>query len=225
MALYTKMQKLMDATVEQFCRRLVETHADAGLDIEEMMGLWKETAKAPKKKDGKPKKRTAYMNFAQAMRGQIKEEQPDIKFGEISTEVSRRWKLLTVEEKATYASASVESPALSVTAALSPVAVASPVKKFTSPSPKKAVATASTALGKGKSSPAPSPKKAAVVKKLTVPELKKLCKDKGLGIKGLKTRQEFEELLETVDSEDEGSDSGGEYTGTLVEEDDEGVLA
>ena len=95
MALYNKMQKLVDATVEEFCRRVAEKYDN--LDVEEMMVLWKETAKAPKKKSDKPKKKTAYMNFSQTVRAEMKTANAEVTFGEISKEVSRRWKELSPE--------------------------------------------------------------------------------------------------------------------------------
>ena len=228
MSLYNKMQKMVDNTVEEFCRRLAEKHSD--LVVEDMMALWKETAKSPKKSNGKPKKKTAYMNFSQIMRAEIKKENPDIKFGELSGELAKRWNALTPEEKATYAVVVDSSPLSSPTAVAE--ALSSPVKKPTTPIVKK--------KGKGKvldmtSSPkASSPKASPIMttkKKTSLADLKKLCKEKGLSIKGLKKREEFEELLESIDggaadSEEEGEESDMDFGHTLVEEsDDEGVLA
>lgn len=178
MALYTKVQKLMDATVEEFCRRLVEKHD--GLDVKEMMGLWKETAKRPKGPK-KPKRRTAYMSFSQVTRTELKAQHPDMAFGAISSEISRRWKAMTPEDKEKYtpvaATASpLNSPASSTGPTSVPATPASPTKTKALTSPKKA----------------------------TVPELKKLCKQKGLSVKGLKKREEFEELLASLtEQEDE----------------------
>jgi HMG (high mobility group) box len=233
MSLYNKMQKMVDNTVEEFCRRLAEKHSD--LVVEELMALWKETAKSPKKSNGKPKKKTAYMNFSQMMRAAIKKENPDIKFGELSGELAKRWNALTPDEKATYAVVVDSSSPLSSPAAVAE-ALFSPVKKPTTPIVKK--------KGKGKktlaveeeaSSPKGSPMttktKSSPKKKTSLADLKKLCKEKGLSIKGLKKREEFEELLESIDgdaadSEEEGEDSDMDFGHTLVEEsDDDGVLA
>lgn len=215
MALYTKMQKLMDSTVEEFCRRLAAQHE--GLDMDEMMGLWKETAKKPKGPK-KPKRRTAYMNFSQATRVELKAQHPDMAFGEISTEISRRWKAMTPEDKEKYAPVTA--------AAASPLG--SPASSTASPGPPSVPATPES-LTPAKSKPAKtvSKTKAATTavtspKKATVPELKKLCKQKGLSVKGLKKREEFEELLASL-TEEEDED----VMATLVdkeEEDEDGIL-
>jgi hypothetical protein len=224
MTLYHKMQKMVDATVEEFCRRLAEKHADMGLELEDMMAMWKETAKAPKKKGDKPKKKTAYMNFSQVVRGDIKATNPEIKFGEISTEVSRRWKLLTVEEKEKYASMTTPSATVAANPALV-VVPKTPIKKPTktvsplkvTPKMKSPVLAPLVPLAPLKNTSPKSPK-------LKLADLKKLCKEKGLSIKGLKTREEFEELLEGAQEEEEEEE---EYVGgTLVDAvDDDGILA
>lgn len=162
------MQKMVDATVEEFCRRLAEKHE--GLNVEEMMGLWKETAKAPKKKDGKPKKKSAYMNFSQATRLLLRSEKPDLKFGEISTEVSRRWKALSDEEKSKYAStasAPADKAPSSPVVAILKNAVFSPPKK-------------SKCLLKKVAAAAPPPSPVKVTPKKTMAELRKLCKERRL---------------------------------------------
>jgi hypothetical protein len=264
MALYNKMQKLVDATVEEFCRRVAEKYDH--LDVEEMMTLWKETAKAPKKKSDKPKKKTAYMNFSQTVRAEMKTANPEVTFGEISKEVSRRWKELSAEQKLSWTPSvemetteSGEETGASPTASpIVPEAKASPEEETTSKKTKsktKALSPAKTTSTKTKSkalletkttpkkpwSPpavSPSPVKLATPLKKTkvsspakmkLAELKKLCKDKGLSIKGLKTREELEELLESIDESDKeenGSESEDDYAGTLVDAvDDDGILA
>jgi hypothetical protein len=218
MALYRKMQKTVDSAVEEFCRRLAEQHSE--LHVEDMMTLWKETAKAPKKSSDKPKKRTAYMNFSQVMRTELKQKNPNITFGEISTQISSRWKTMTAEEKAVYntttTTPTTSPPASPVTTPEAPAEGASEV--VVPAAPKKAAkiiaSPSSPILVKAKKTKKEGPKK------LTLAELKKLCKEKGLGIKGLKKREEFEELLESID-EDTNSSSGEEDN----ESDEEDVLA
>ena len=48
------------------------------------------------------KKKSAYQNFFAAKRKEINEKNPTFKFGELSKEVSRLWKLLTNDEKKKY---------------------------------------------------------------------------------------------------------------------------
>ena len=211
MALYRKMQKTVDAAVEEFCRRLAEQHSD--LQVEEMMTLWKETAKAPKKSSDKPKKRTAYMNFSQVMRAELKEKNPNITFGEISTQISSLWKNMSVEEKAKYNTTITTPPAPPAASPLTtPEAPSEGASEVMIPAaPKKAAPKKAAKIVASPSSPvlvkAKKTKKEGP-KKLSLAELKKLCKEKGLGIKGLKKREEFEELLESI--EDTNSSSGEE---------------
>jgi len=258
MALYNKMQKLVDATVEEFCRRVAEKYDT--MDVEEMMALWKETAKAPKRKSDKPKKKTAYMNFSQTVRAEMKTANAEVTFGEISKEVSRRWKELSPEEKLSW-TPSVEVDASS--APSSPTAAPEALPEETTPKKTKSKAvspgkkTTTTTITTTKKSKAVSPTKAGTPKKpwsppavspspvkamtpvkktkassptkMKLAELKKLCKEKGLSIKGLKTREELEELLESIDEsdkEDNGSESEDDYSGTLVDAvDDDAILA
>jgi DNA topoisomerase VI B subunit len=54
-------------------------------------------------KPTKPKgKQSAFLFFAGEMRSKVKTELPKLAFGEVATEVGRRWKALTDEEKAPY---------------------------------------------------------------------------------------------------------------------------
>lgn len=260
MALYNKMQKLVDATVEEFCRRVAEKYDN--LDVEEMMGLWKETAKAPKKKSDKPKKKTAYMNFSQTVRAEMKAANTEVTFGEISKEVSRRWKELSAEQKLSWtpfvdtesgdeetlapptASPIVPEPKASPEEEATPKKTKSKTKalspaKTTTKNKSKTLSETKTTPKKPWSPPASSPSPAKVVSplkktkvssptKMKLAELKKLCKDKGLSIKGLKTREELEELLESIDEDkaDSGSESEDDYSGTLVDAvDDDAILA
>ena len=215
---------MVDATVEEFCRRLIEKHADMGLEVEDMMAMWKETAKAPKKKGDKPKKKTAYMNFSQVVREEIKATNPEIKFGEISTEVSRRWKLLSAEEKERYVSLTTPSATVPANPTLA-VVPKTPTKKPTKPtSPLKVTPKKKSPVMVPLVPSAPLKKPSPKSPKMKLADLKKLCKEKGLSIKGLKTREEFEELLEGLQEEEEEEE---EYVGgTLVDAaDDDGILA
>ena len=218
MSLSAKLQKLMDSTVAEFCRRLADQHE--GLDVEALMQTWKDTAKKPKVSK-KPRKVTAYMNFSQTVRAEMKAENPEMTFGEISQETSRRWKAMTDEEKAHY----TPSPPLATeveddgntSPPCSPASTNDEQVKTTKK--KKGVKKAKKATSPKATSPKVGSPKVESPKKATVAELKKQCKDKGLNVKGLKKREEFEALLETLleTSSLQGEDGG--------ECDDEAILA
>ena len=213
MSLSTKLQKLMESTVAEFCRRLAEQHD--GLDVEALMQTWKDTAKKPKVLK-KPRKVTAYMNFSQAVRADIKTQHPEMTFGEISQETSRRWKALSDEEKAQYAPSLFPLAAEMKDGNTSPSPVLIPSPASTNDEDNNNKTTKKKEVAKKKA-------KVASPKKATVAELKKQCKDKGLTIKGLKKREEFEVLLETcVSSPQDSQDSD---SGKYVDDDEGGILA
>ena len=63
--------------------------------------------KSPKKEkaDGEPKKKrgmTGYLLFSKEKRPEVKEELGEVKPTEVVTEVAKRWKALTEEERATW---------------------------------------------------------------------------------------------------------------------------
>ena len=63
--------------------------------------------KSPKKEkvDGEPKKKrglTGYLLFSKEKRSEVKEELGEVKPTEVVTEVAKRWKALTEEERATW---------------------------------------------------------------------------------------------------------------------------
>jgi hypothetical protein len=67
----------------------------------------KAAKKSPKKEkpEGEPKKRrglTGYLLFARENRSEVKEQLGDVKPTEVITEVAKRWKALTDDERATW---------------------------------------------------------------------------------------------------------------------------
>ena len=213
MSLSAKLQKLMDSTVAEFCRRLADQHE--GLDVEALMEVWKDTAKKPKALK-KPRKVTAYMNFSQTVRADMKAENPEMTFGEISQETSRRWKAMTDEEKAQYA----------------PTPLPTEVEDDgnTPPSSSPASTNDKDKTTQKKKGIKKAKKVGSPPKKATVADLKKQCKDKGLNVKGLKKREEFEALLATLLETCASSSSSpimeeGESSPVAYDEEEEAMLA
>ena len=61
--------------------------------------------KAPRKskeKAGPKRALSAYMFFAKSVRSKIKEEQPELSFGELTKVIASRWSAATPEEKAPF---------------------------------------------------------------------------------------------------------------------------
>lgn len=97
--------EITEALIDKF---ISEVSNKFDLDKEELVEMWKNLP-AP---EGMPKKRrktnatkrppTAYQNFSNAMRTQLRVENPDATFGEISTMLSKAWAGMTPEEKAAH---------------------------------------------------------------------------------------------------------------------------
>jgi len=211
MTLYRTIENQIQKSVAEFCHLLAEKHS---LSEEELLDTWKTVAGAPatnkktnKKGDKKPRKSSAWQNFAKATRPLVKAEMPDLSFGETSSEIGRRWRSLSENEKAQYASKAatpkpvateINSPATTTPSIKNtPVVVASPVK---SPSPLK------TKSKKKQAKKVEADEEASPYEKMLVKELKALCKEKGLTIKGLTKKVELLEALRIADEANHSSD-------------------
>lgn len=77
------------------------------VEILKLQKLWDEMSSIQKpvknkNEPKKPKKKTAYQNFFVITRKKVTDENPNIKFGEISKIISGKWNSLSREEKKTY---------------------------------------------------------------------------------------------------------------------------
>jgi len=170
MSLIKKISKSIDASIDDFCSTIAFKF---DLDKDELVKLWHENGGSKKSKT--VKKRSAYVNYSTHIRSVILDENPEITFGEISKETSKRWKLLSEEEKEQYKSKENESVTAQVGA------------------PKKSKSSKTT-------------KNSNDLRSKKVAELKALCKDKGLPVKG--TKQELiDRLTEKPSSTEDHSDA------------------
>lgn len=196
MSLFKKIAKSIDASVADFCDTIA-TRFD--IDKTELLEMWTKTNGGSGAK--KTKKRSAYVSFSVQIRPVVIQENPDLKFGEISKEISARWKALSVEEKAKYAS-------MEEKAAVSPQASPKAAKKTkkASTKPKKADASPMEnvpALPDGHFS------------KMKIQELRDLCKEKGFKTSGNKMEL-IERLIGPVgeNMEEDSGDDGESGMGT-----------
>lgn len=89
--------------IDEFHQEIVKRNKK--LNMEEVQQIWKKVSGTTSKSVGEimlnqpKKKKSAYQNFFAEIRKKITEENPGIKFGEISKEVSKKWKDLSIEEK------------------------------------------------------------------------------------------------------------------------------
>jgi len=190
MSLLKKITKSIDASVADFCEAIA-TRFD--IDKTELLEMWTKTNGGSGAK--KTKKRSAYVSFSVQIRPVVIQENPDLKFGEISKEISMRWKALTTEEKAKYISTDVpEAPKADPKAA--PKTKKAPV---VSPKDKEAL-------------PDDSPQNYS---KMKIKELRDMCKERGFKTSGNKM-----ELIERLvgdnveDHDDDKSESEESGVGT-----------
>jgi len=167
MSLLKKIAKSIDASVADFCDAIA---ARFDIDKTELLEMWTKTNGGSGLK--KTKKRSAYVSFSVQIRPVVIQENPDLKFGEISKEISARWKALSAEEKAKYASVKEK-------AAVSPEA-----------SPKAAKKTKKASTKPKKTDASPKENLPALpdghFSKMKIQELRDLCKEKGFKTSGNK---------------------------------------
>ena len=95
---------------ERVVNWLEKPHAREGKTLQDLIPKPKKPKTKKKKKPKKPLKdpnapkraMTSFMVFSGEMRNKVKEENPDMKLVEIASELGRRWKALTDEEKKPY---------------------------------------------------------------------------------------------------------------------------
>ena len=102
----------MSMTLEIVANRIAEleklmTAVMAKLEEKEEKPKKAKKEKSPKKEkaDGEPKKKrglTGYLLFSKEKRSEVKAELGEVKPTEVVTEVAKRWKALTEEERATW---------------------------------------------------------------------------------------------------------------------------
>jgi SAP domain/HMG (high mobility group) box len=175
MSLMKKINKIVDASIQDFCQQIA-TKFD--LNKEELVEMWNTSTSANKKKA--PKKKSPYQNYSNYLRPILLAENPEMTFGEISKETSKRWKLFTPAQKQEYALSSQNQDV--------------DAEHDVDAEPKKQVKKQDKKQDKKTSDDSSLDKK-----KLS--ELKDLCKAKGLSVNGKK--QELIERLTDNNPEDE----------------------
>lgn len=231
MALYSRIEKQIEETVKSFCKTLAEKFE--GLKEEQLLKIWKEHVHT--KKPRRSNKKSGYHQFQKTMFPKIKEEQPDLKFGDIAKLISGRWKEMTVEEKKDYSPPSKSTPTTPTTKSTpTPTTKSTPIS---TPQPVSSpiVSKASKKMNKSKSDASLQD----TYEERNVKDLKKLCKERGVSIKGLVKKSEFVDLLRKLDqetkvnpSDDVGEnddsnddDDGSTFSHQLLEEEEDNLLA
>lgn len=235
-----KISNEVDKTVQSFFEHLADTNPDQ-FQVDELMTQWKSFTKTkPKKtttgapsrtttKKDKKKKPSNYILFCKATRPTLKEK--GLTFGEISKELGRLWKLMSAEERAKYTADSpektlssesdetVESPPVVTSPASLPVA--SPViTKTTDNIVSPVINTMNKTVADDDKSNDISP---IDFDKVLLPELKRMCKDRGLDIKK-KKRSELIEMLKKTTGDDDDDDEEEDDYGKLLDSEEETLV-
>ena len=212
MSLLKKIGKNIDSSILDFVKEISSRY---DIDQNELMDIWKKTDGGSSIK--KPKKKTAYQNFSNIIRKQIKDENPDFDFGQISKEISKKWKEMDDSEKNTYKDMTVEGDVPNFknmkVAELRELCdkkglnskgkkielidrlmnhsskASTPMSKASTPMSK-----ASPMSSHSLSSNSTKEENSMDFSTMKLPEIKKICKEKGLNIKG-KNKNDLIELL------------------------------
>lgn len=167
MAIMKKINKIIDSSIGDFCQQIALKY---DLSKDELMEMWHQSNSVNKKKG--TKKRSPYQNYAAYLRPLLIEKNPDITFGEISGETSRRWKEFTPEQKAQYKA--IQGATEKIISDLELEEKNS--VECNDPKPKaKSVKKAKNESNDGKS-----------LESKKLPELKEMCKEHGLASTGKK---------------------------------------
>lgn len=98
MHLLQKISKDIHSSMEEFCKQVSLRYK---IDEEELNKMWMDMSEFQGITRSKGKT-SNYMVFTKSIRSKIIDEHPEYSFGEISTEIARRWKNLSIEEKNAY---------------------------------------------------------------------------------------------------------------------------
>jgi HMG-box domain len=239
-----KISNEVDKTIQSFFEHLADTNPDQ-YQVEELMTQWKAFSQTKPKKntrskkndDGdasspdsnkkKKKKPSNYILFCKKTRPMLKDK--GLTFGEISKELGRLWKLMSMDERAKYAEEEEESPIL--------LSSSEETEAVTGTPPSTTITKTS---GLEETSPvvetvketSPVVETTPVVEKeddekispidfdkMLLPELKRMCKDRGLDIKK-KKRAEIIDMLKNTAAPTVSDDEEEDYS-TLLEDEEE----
>lgn len=95
-----KLAKNIEGFVLEYTRAIAEKY---DLQQDDLMEMWTEVTKMKTKAAQAKKPRSAYQVFSAEQRKLLKEEYPDMAFGDIAKEIGKRWSDLSAKEKAAYA--------------------------------------------------------------------------------------------------------------------------
>ena len=107
------LKSALDVAIAEFANNIAKKHPEISTD--DLMAIWSEMGDSPIKglkkpvmpKKQKPKKKssrkkTGFIVFSKEKRPEVKKENPDMKFTDISKELGKMWKNLSDEEKQVF---------------------------------------------------------------------------------------------------------------------------
>lgn len=96
----TQINKLVDRYISQYQEEISKKYKN--IKLETLQNMWLNIDVSTPVKLEKKKKKSAYQIFFGVTRLEIASENPSLKFGEISSMISQKWKLMSKEEKQEY---------------------------------------------------------------------------------------------------------------------------
>jgi hypothetical protein len=96
----TQINRLVDRYISQYQEEISKKYKN--VKLETLQNMWLNIDVSTPVKLEKKKKKSAYQNFFGVTRLEIASGNPTLKFGEISSMISQKWKLMTKEEKQEY---------------------------------------------------------------------------------------------------------------------------
>ena len=100
------MSKIVQTTIQEVIHLYQsEIHKkNPSISMKQLQEIWKQIDQQKEFKKDSKKKKTAYQNFFTIARVDVTNENPKLKFGEISKIISSRWNTMSADEKKKYES-------------------------------------------------------------------------------------------------------------------------
>ena len=93
----TEINKIIDQYLNEYQKAICKKYKNVNNNI--LKKLWIDICSNKNSETPKKKKKSAYQNFYSITRTEISEKNPELTFGNISTMIAERWKILSDNEK------------------------------------------------------------------------------------------------------------------------------
>jgi len=98
----TLLSEIKTIIQEAMNKYIDEIHTEFNIDKGELRMLWEKITNEEKKKPKTDRTKSAYQNFCAYYRPIIRQENPEIKFGDVSQIIGKKWKTLPEDDKVRF---------------------------------------------------------------------------------------------------------------------------